>query len=187
MTRRNCRSTRLAVGALLFALTTLVAAPVAAEGEFASTTIDLGVVVRDVQKSVDFYTQVVGFQEVEGFSVPADLAADAGLTENHAVNVRVLVLGEEETATKLKLMQLPRAESKPSDNRFIHSQLGYSYLTIFVNDTTAAMARLEKAGVEPLAQGPVALRSPLPEGVYLTVIRDPDGNLVELVGPRADD
>ncbi len=187
MTNRNRCSIRWAVAALLSAIVALAGTPVAAEGEFASTTIDLGVVVRDVQKSVDFYTQVVGFQEVEGFSVPADLAADAGLTDNHAVNVRVLVLGDEESATKLKLMQLPQAESQPSDNRFIHSQLGFSYLTIFVNDTTAAMARLEDAGVEPLARGPVALRSPLPEGVYLTVIRDPDGNLVELVGPKAND
>ena len=48
------------------------------------------------------------------------------------------------------------------------------------------MARLEKAGVKPLAKGPVALRSPLPEGVFLSVVRDPDGNLVELVGPKAD-
>jgi hypothetical protein len=46
------------------------------------------------------------------------------------------------------------------------------------------LKRLEKAGVKPLAKGPVALPEPLPQGIYLTVVRDPDGNIVELVGPK---
>jgi catechol 2,3-dioxygenase-like lactoylglutathione lyase family enzyme len=156
----------------------------AAEGEFARSTIDLGVVASDVQKSVDFYTQAIGFKEVTGFQAPGDFAGDAGLTDYKTLNVRVLVLGDDASATKLKLMELPDVESKRGDNRFIHSQLGFSYLTIFVNDTAAAMARLAKAGVKPLAKGPVALPRPLPQGVYLTVVRDPDGNVVELVGPK---
>jgi catechol 2,3-dioxygenase-like lactoylglutathione lyase family enzyme len=71
-------------------------------------------------------------------------------------------------------------------NDFIHSQRGYSYITIEINDTNAALKRLEKAGVKPLAKGPVALPKPLPQGIYLTVVRDPDGNIVELVGPKAE-
>ncbi len=54
-----------------------------------------------------------------------------------------------------------------------------------INDTNVAMERLKKAGVKPLAKGPVALPKPLPQGVYLTVVRDPDGNIVELVGPKS--
>ena len=38
--------------------------------------------------------------------------------------------------------------NKPSDNATIHSQLGFSYLTIFVNDTNSATARLKAAGVK---------------------------------------
>ena len=40
-----------------------------------------------------------------------------------------------DTATKLKLMHVPGANSKQGDHAFVHSQLGYSYLTIFINDT----------------------------------------------------
>ena len=69
-----------------------------AEGEFARTTIDLGVVVSDVEKSVEFYTKAIGFTEVKGFSVTADLAADGGLTDRQPLDIRVLVLGEEKTA-----------------------------------------------------------------------------------------
>jgi catechol 2,3-dioxygenase-like lactoylglutathione lyase family enzyme len=155
-----------------------------AEGEFARTTIDLGVVVSDIEKAVEFYTKAIGFTEVKGFSVTAELADNAGLTRRQPLDIRVLVLGEEDSATKLKLMTVPGVDSKTGDNSFIHSQLGYSYLTIFINDTNAALARLKKAGAKPIAKCPVELPENLAPGVFLTVVRDPDGNIVELVGPK---
>lgn len=181
------RSTMIVLATVLTATVAVTDTQVvtAAEFEFAATTIDLGVVVSDVDKAVAFYTKAIGFKEVEGFSVPADFAGDAGLTDNQALDIRVLVLGDDETATKLKLMTVPGVSSKKGDNAFIHSQRGYSYITVMINDTTAALERLKKAGVKPLAKGPVALPKPLPQGVYLTVVRDPDGNIVELVGPKS--
>jgi predicted lactoylglutathione lyase len=156
----------------------------AAEDEFASATIDIGIVVNDINKSAEFYTKSLGFTEVPGFSVPADFCADAGLTDSHELEIRVFVLSTDEKATKIKLMQLPGVASKKSDNSFIHSQLGISYLTIVVKDTNAALKRLAKTNVKPLAKSPVALPAPLPQGVFLTLVRDPDGNIIELVGPK---
>lgn len=152
--------------------------------DFARSTIDLGVVVSDVARSVKFYTHAIGFTEVQGFSVPADFCAEAGLTDKLALDIRVLVLGEGDTATKLKLMQVPGAVVKKDDNAFIHSQLGYRYLTIYVADGDAALERLKQAGAKPLAKGPVPLPAGLPPGLALTVVRDPDGNLIELIGPK---
>jgi catechol 2,3-dioxygenase-like lactoylglutathione lyase family enzyme len=80
-------------------------------------------------------------------------------------------------------MEVPGVRSKKSDNTFIHSQLGYSYITIRIKDTEAAVQRLKKAGVKPEGKGPAALPKSLGEGVFLTVVKDPDGNIVELVGP----
>lgn len=154
-------------------------------GEFASTTIDLGMVVSDLEASAKFYKEVIGFTEAPGFSVPADFCADAGLTDAKQLDIRVFVLGDSSSATKLKLMELPDVASKKSDNRFIHSQLGYSYLTIYVADADAAQSRLKKAGIRPLAKGPVPLPAGLPAGMTLAVVRDPDGNLIELIGPAS--
>ena len=55
-----------------------------------------------------------------------------------------------------------------------------------VSDTTAVLERLAKLGVKPIAKSPVALPASLvpPGDQFLTVVRDPDGNLVELIGPR---
>ncbi|MGY8688097.1 MAG: VOC family protein, partial [Verrucomicrobiales bacterium] len=71
------------------------------ESAFATPTIDLGLVVSDIEKAVAFYTKAIGFTEVPGFQVPADFAKDAGLTDSKKLKIRVLTLGE--GGTKLKL------------------------------------------------------------------------------------
>jgi catechol 2,3-dioxygenase-like lactoylglutathione lyase family enzyme len=156
----------------------------AKESDFAKTTIDVGLVVSDVAKSAKFYSEALGFTEIEGFDVPAGLAKDSGLCDGHAFHVRVMVLGEGESATKIKLIEFKGVPSKKVDNSFIHSSLGMRYLTIWVADTTAAVERCKKLGVKLLAKSPVALPKGFPEGIFLTVVNDPDGNVVELVGPK---
>lgn len=151
---------------------------------FAKTTIDVGIVVSDAEKAASFYTEALGFTEIDGFDIPAGLAKDSGLADGHAFHVRVMVLGEGESATKIKLLEFKGVPSKKVDNDYIHSSLGLSYLTIWINDTTEAVERCKKHQVKPLAKGPVALPKGFPEGVYLTVVNDPDGNVIELVGPK---
>ena len=148
--------------------------------EFSRAAIDFGIVCSDVDKSVAFYKDVVGMQEIDGFDVPASLAADAGLVDNHDLHVHVLVTQESSNATRLKLMQIKEAPGKKVDHAFIHSSLGMSYSTIWVSDIDASLTRAAASNVKPIAKGPVAL----PNDMFLAVIRDPDGNLVELVGPK---
>jgi catechol 2,3-dioxygenase-like lactoylglutathione lyase family enzyme len=153
--------------------------------DFASVTIDLGCVVSDLDKALTFYKEAIGFTEVPGFSVPGDFASKVGLTNGKKLYVKVLILGEGEGATRLKVMHIEGTRSKQTDNSFIHSQLGFSYLTVRVKDTSQALARLEKAGVKPIARGAQELPASLGGGVYLTIVRDPDGNFIELVGPKS--
>jgi catechol 2,3-dioxygenase-like lactoylglutathione lyase family enzyme len=152
------------------------------QSAFARTTIDVGIVVSDVKKSAEFYTKALGFTEVPGFDVSAEMGGGTGLTDNHPFRVRVFVLGDEPTATKIKLMEFPQAPGKKVDNQFIHSSLGYSYLTIFVSDMTASVEQARKAGA-------VIVKKPYQLGGnnYLTLVKDPDGNIIELVGPAKSD
>ena len=152
--------------------------------DFASATVDIGVVASDVEKSAQFYTKAIGFTEVPGFDVPGPMGADAGLTDSKPFHVRVFVLSDAEGATNLKIMQFPDAPCARPDNAFIHSTFGFRYLTIHVKDMTAAVDRARKAGAVPLAKGPYRLPDEFGKGVHLTVFRDPDGNFVELVGPK---
>jgi lactoylglutathione lyase len=149
---------------------------------FTRTTIDIGTVVSDLDASVRFYTEGIGFRELSSFQVTAELAAAVGLTDSKPLDVRVLVLGEGPTATKLKLMQVADSSPREGDNEFIHSHTGFRYLTIMVSDTIDTLGKLAAIGVKPLAY-PVTLPKNLAPGMSLTCVKDPDGNLVELIGP----
>ncbi|MFM7033903.1 MAG: VOC family protein [Planctomycetia bacterium] len=169
--------------AFVIALASLCPCVAAEPGAFARTTIDLGMVVSDLEKSARFYTDVVGFTEVPGFSVPGPVATDAGLTDGLSLTVRAFVLGDGPEATKIKLMQLADPAQRTGDNQFIHSHTGFRYLTIIVKDMKASVARLEKAGVKPLMKSPVDIpETTAPGGLKLTCFRDPDGNIIEFVG-----
>jgi len=150
-----------------------------AKSEFARTTIDIGIVVSNVEKAAKFYKDALGFTEVPGFDVSKEMGRDSGLTDSNAFHVRVFVLGDEPTATKIKLMQFADAPGKKIDNQFIHSSLGFRYLTISVSDSNAAVERAKKAGVVPIKE-PYQLGG----NNYLTLLKDPDGNIIELVGPK---
>ena len=162
---------------------THLVAPAGTPAEFARTTIDLGVVVSDIEASAAFYKDVIGFTELEGFDVDEGFCGDCGLTDGLPLSIRVFALGEGESATKIKLMQVAGAEPKANDTAFIHSQLGFSYLSVFVEDTNAALARLAAAGVEPRGKGATLIGED-PAGAWLTLVADPDGNLIELIGPK---
>ena len=153
-------------------------------GPFARHTIDLGVVVSDLEKSLAFYKGVVGMTELDGFKVGGDFPKKVGLTDGAGLDIHVLVLGEGEDATKLKVMQVKSQKpAKTLKQRHIHTQTGFSYLTIFVTDVDAVLERAKKAGVKPYAQSPQRLPEGLPQDVCLLMLKDPDGNFVEIVGP----
>ena len=75
-------------------------------------------------------------------------------------------------------MAFPKAPGAKPDQKFIHSTLGFSYLTLFVTDMDRALARLKKADVKLLGETP----SPLGGGNFIAVCKDPDGNFIELIG-----
>ena len=97
---------RRAVFALAALLCSALPGFAAEPAVFPRTTIDLGCMVSDIDASARFYTDGIGFRELPGFAVDAALAADAGLTDTKPLAIRVFVLGDGESATKLKLMQV---------------------------------------------------------------------------------
>lgn len=151
------------------------------ESEFSKLTIDMRVVVSDIDAAVEFYTEAIGFKASGGFQVTAEFAEYSGLSDNKELDIRVLKLGDGPGATSVKLMEV-EGESVKANHDHIESTLGFSYITIFVSDMDAAVQRLKKAGVQPLKNNPATIPDTDP-AMSLTLVRDPDGNFVELVGP----
>ena len=154
------------------------------ESNFANQTIDIGLVVTDIKKSLNFYKEVVGFEEKDGFQVTGKFPKLVGLTDGTELKIHVLRLGEEETATKLKLMQVQgKKPTRVVKQPFIHSVAGISYVTIFVNNVDQVISQAKKHGYQAHAQSPQVLPEGLPQDVCLLMLKDPDGNFVEIVGP----
>lgn len=152
------------------------------ENAFSKKTIDFGIVVKDLEASMKFYKEVVGFKDAASFKVSPEIAIGAGLSQvDRELTIYKLRLGAGEGATNIKLMEIPDETQKPVAGPYIHNQLGMSYMTIFVKDQTVSLQRAKKLGVQPLAEGPYDLGG---GKMYLTVLKDPDGNFVELVGPK---
>jgi len=150
-----------------------------APAEFSKGVIDIGIVVSDPARTAQFLTNAIGFTEVKGFSVTPLLGKRIGLVDGHPVDVRVFKLAEGEQATSIKVLSFPKAGGKKADQAFIHSTLGMRYVTLYVNDMSRALERLKAAKVKTLGETPLDLGG----GTYITVVRDPDDNFFELIGP----
>ena len=174
----------LSLVALLSLFVTDSAIAQKSDDTFSKATIDIGITVADVTKSAAFYSEVLGLKEVKGFEVSGEKASNLGLTDNQAVSVRVFVLDDTEGATtaRIKLMAFPKAPGVKPDQKFIHSTIGVSYLTLRVTDMDVALKRLADSKIKLLGKTP----SNLSGNMYLTTVQDPDGNFIELIGPRAD-
>ena len=175
------KSVRLVNCLLVASLVAILESTNAAEttNEFSKPVIDIGIVVSDAGQSARFLTEAIGFKEVQGFSVTAELGKKIGLIEGHPVDVRVFLLNDENRATRIKILSFPKASSKQPDQATIHSTLGMRYLTLYVNDINKALARLKKEKIPLLGESPVDLGG----GTMLVAVKDPDGNFIELIGP----
>ena len=92
-------------------------------------------------------------------------------------------LGSGPEATAVKLMQIGEACPARIDNQFLTSSYGIRYLTMYVADFHAALKQAEAQGVKPLARGPQTIPASVVEGMDIALVRDPDGNIIEIVGP----
>ena len=157
---------------------------VAAEtsAEFTKGVIDIGIVVRDADRTAAFLTNAIGFAEVKGFPVSAELGRKIGLIDGYPVDVRVFTLTEGEQATRIKVLAFPKAKTAAPDQRYIHSTYGMRYLTLYVKDINRALERLKAAKVPLLGETPLDLGG----GTYIAVVKVPDGNFVELIGRKGN-
>ena len=170
----------------LITLLAFVSLSVLARSESANNyvtgVIDYGIIVKDIDKSVSFY-ESIGLVQINRFGVSAKLTGDAGLTDYKELDVVMMSASGDDTDTKIKLMQLP-GKHKKQDQEYIDSTFGMSYQTLFVKDINATVKTLKKNKIAIMAKGPVDLTDAGFAGAFLILIRDPDGNIIEFVGPK---
>jgi catechol 2,3-dioxygenase-like lactoylglutathione lyase family enzyme len=139
----------------------------------------VGMTVRDMDRSVDFYTRVLDFQKVSDDRT-GGVSYDTlqGLTGTQLRVVR-LRLGDE----YLQLTQylLPQGRPAPADAR--SNDRWFQHVAIIVRDMDSAYARLRDLGVHGVSQGPQLLPKTIPNaaGIRAFYFKDPDGHPLEVL------
>jgi catechol 2,3-dioxygenase-like lactoylglutathione lyase family enzyme len=133
--------------------------------ELTRPSIDVGLVVADIDRALHFYGELLGLEVVGSMPMP-----DGG-------RLHRLLCGD----ATVKLIE-PPAPAAPAPGGSISSARGWRYITIWTPAVREIVERCRVAGchveVEPWEFRP---------GVVVGIVADHEGNLVELVSvaPRA--
>lgn len=147
--------------------------------DFAKSGISIGVVVEDLNKSLNFYINVIGMVKTGEFSVDAAKAEELGLSKGNSFDVKVLKLENSENAPEWKLMSFGKKASHPKQT-YVPDDTGVQYITIFVKSMKPVLERIQKSGVKMLGKSPAMLDAER----QFVLVQDPDGTFVELIGPK---
>lgn len=150
-----------------------------AQSEFSNPTIFVGNVVVNLEKSINFYTHVIGMTKTGEFSVDGEKSKELGLTDGRPIDVAVLKLEDSPQSNEWKLMSFG---TKPGHKKpkWIHDDTGAQYITILVNHLNPFIERAKKYNVKVLSRVP----SQLGDDKFFILIQDPDGTFIELIGPK---
>lgn len=138
-----------------------------------SKVTHIGVCVSDMQRSLAFYRDVLGFQYVYELRVegePSDTLLRLKGVGLHAVYL-------ERDGFRLELLHYSSPTSARPAPAHAMNDLGFTHLSIQVPSLEEAMAALEKAGVAVLH--PTFVKVGNQGGAVFA--KDPDGLLIELV------
>lgn len=118
----------------------------------------VGITVKDLVKSVDFYTKVLNFKEGNKFEYP-----DRGVTIQflNASGVQLELFGHSK--------EVSEAEKKPL-------QAGVAHIALEVENLNETYEKLKAKGVKFEREPRVAMM-----GQKIVFLNDPDGNRLELV------
>ena len=163
---------------VLIAIIATLSTKTMAQSEFSSGLIGVGVVTLNLEKSLDFYLNVIGMTKVGEFDVDGEFGTSSGLTDGLAFHVDVLKLQDSPDANQWKLMSFKKEGSHPMP-LYIHDDTGMQYITINVNSLEPVLERIKKHKVKLLGDTPV----PLGETDHFVLVQDPDGTIIELIGP----
>jgi catechol 2,3-dioxygenase-like lactoylglutathione lyase family enzyme len=128
--------------------------------------VDIGLVVQNRDEMMRFYGDGLGLERVFSESPPPDVLPPARTVQTYQAG---------EAAIKLWHIHDYTPPAGPDDRL---GQVGFRYLTMWIDDLAGTVARLTEHGF-PIEDKPH--RSILGAAMSLCFVRDPDGNYIELI------
>ncbi len=138
------------------------------------------IVVSDLDRSVDFYTRILGLKVVGRVEIEDDeFSRGVGIP---GTRVRGAFLEVPDAPTVVELFQYLNQESKPIATDALPSDVGVGHICFSVEDIDKAHEELVAQGVR-FKSTPVTISKDHPDagGVRFCYFHDPDGTLLELM------
>ncbi len=149
-----------------------------AQSNFSSKVLGIGVVVADLERSLDFYVNGIGMVKTGSFTINEEFSKRSGLANGSSAAVTILKLENSPEATEWKLMSFNSKASHPKP-QFIQDDTGMQYITINVKALRPIIERLTQMKMPLLGSTP----TPLNDKSHFVLVQDPDGTFIELIGP----
>jgi catechol 2,3-dioxygenase-like lactoylglutathione lyase family enzyme len=172
---KNLKKSHFTLGLIIVLLVFILSFQRKEQNDSKIIGMQVGVVVSDLAKSLDFYTNVIGMTKVSTYHGSAEVITEAGLTDGKALDIINLKLNGEPGEPEYKITKIQDVKSPPLSNSFTP---GLRYISIFVNDLDPYLERIKARNIKLLSK-----KNPLtaPEGYKVIVLQDPDGALLELI------
>lgn len=165
------------VGAHEFARAALV--PPSQPEPLAQRVMSIGLTVADMDREIEFFTQVLDFELVSD----AEIAGDAWehLQGVFGARMRVCTLRLGEESIELTEYLAPTGRPIPLDSR--SNDHWFQHIAIITSDMDAAYARLRAGGVQHVSSGPQTLPAWNPDagGIKAFYFRDPENHILEIL------
>jgi catechol 2,3-dioxygenase-like lactoylglutathione lyase family enzyme len=136
----------------------------------------VGICIDDLERSVRFYRDGLGFEEGVCYKVGNEFAASLEVEGDGDVVVTSQFLHQASLTVELLYYEAPPTVGVPSTNR---NRRGLTHLSFEVDDVDAAAERLRDYGGQ-VVEG-TRFGAGDPTGVQIIFLADPDGNRVELM------
>ena len=134
----------------------------------------VGLCVRDLQRSLRFFCDGLGFEPAEGFELDSEAAPGLERSLEVPGPVRIVSQFIQNDTMKIELLHFvsPDVGGTPSA---VRNQVGLTHLSFYVDDLDAATKHLVDCGATVIEE---TRASP---GIDLLFLADPDGVRVELM------
>jgi catechol 2,3-dioxygenase-like lactoylglutathione lyase family enzyme len=170
---------RILAALCLLALSAVVDADSSRASPIVASIDSISITVDDMDRAVDFYTNVLGFEKLELHEVSGEQYERLYGVFGMRLAVATLRLGDE----RIELMQFiaPRGRPEPVDSK--SNDRWFQHVAIIVSDMDRAYAWLREHKVEHASTGPQLLPAwnPNAGGIAAFYFRDPDGNHLEVL------
>ncbi|HXE76369.1 MAG TPA: VOC family protein [Candidatus Xenobia bacterium] len=170
---------RIFAAALALTLWLALAPDARAQAPLVTGVDSVSITVSDMDRSVDFFTDVLTFEKVSDIEVWGDNYEHLEGLFGLRLRVVRMKLGDE--SIELKQFLTPRGRPVPVDSR---SHDGwFQHIAIIVSDMERAYAWLRRHKVEHASTGPQRLPdwNPNAGGIQAFYFKDPDGHALEVL------